>query len=556
LADGHRKVIGQLPTGGGKTFCFASITQRFIERQHAAGGVPRVLILVHRTELLKQARKSLLNLCGIVAHPIQAGTQWIPDAPVYVGMVESAHRRLAKLPPIGLVIIDEAHLNLFSKIHAEFPDAFFIGFTATPISANKKKPLKGLYSDIVCGPQISELIASGALCQNITVSPRDIVNRAELAIKNGEFDTEGMAQSYSKPKYVQNTVEAYRKHGYEAGRATKCLVFNVNIAHSLAVCEAFREAGYPCRHLDGTETPYRRSEVLRWFAETPDAILCNVAVLTAGFDEPTVETIIVNRATMSMPLWLQITGRGSRVTEFKRMFKIIDLGGNAITHGDWNADRNWSDLFHNPKKPKEAPQVAPCKSCPACDSILPAGIRVCPYCGYEYPSREEELEGELGDFVIVTRGIDVERLMQENANLKEYYTFFLIGRQLAAALRHELGPRGLTDEKAEFALREYHRLAKEWCAKSGKRWNAWHGERAKETLWAELAACFKDWVRPELRIPEDTPVSAQASDMPFIPPKPKSDIRSAQKPLPREPEPSPYRQSIPSIQTIQNLSTI
>lgn len=491
---------------------FSAITHRFMQK---SGG--RVLILVHRIELLRQARKSLDKFFGIPSHAIKAGTTWIPDVPAYVGMVESAHRRLAKLPPIGLVIIDEAHLNTFSKIHKAFPDAMFIGFTATPVSASKKHPMKELYSEIVTGPQISELIREGALCQNITISPREVVNRAELAIKGGEFDMEGMARTYKQPKYVKAAVEAYQKNGrHPDGSWMKALVFNVNVEHSRMVTEAFCAAGFPAAHLDGTETPYRRAEVLRWFHETPDAILCNCAVLTAGFDEPTVEMIVVNRATMSMPLWLQITGRGSRPTEFKNMFKILDLGGNAITHGDWNADRDWRDLFHNPKRPRERDQVAPCKSCPECDAIIPAGVRACPFCGYQYPGREEELEAELSDFVVVTRGIDVGALMQENAHRRQYFTFFNLGRRIAAQLFKQLGKKGLTDEKAEFALQEYFKLAQEWCRKNGKTWNRWHGEQARDTLYAELQERFA-WVRPEMRTPEPLPFRPSTSAPPPAP---------------------------------------
>ncbi|TAN17213.1 MAG: DEAD/DEAH box helicase [Chitinophagaceae bacterium] len=539
LASGHRKIICQLPTGGGKTVCFAAITDRYTRK--SAG---RVFILVHRIELLKQARRSLDKFFQIPSHAIKAGTRWIPDVPAYVGMVESANRRIAKLPPIGLVIIDEAHLNTFSKIHAAFPDAMFIGFTATPISANKKKPLKELYSEIVMGPQISQLIKEGALCQNITISPREVVNRAELAIKNGEFDMEGMARTYKQTKFVKGAVEAYKKHGqHPDGSWMKTLVFNVNVDHSKMVTQAFIDAGFPAAHLDGTETPYRRSEVLRWFSETPGAILNNCAILTAGFDEPSIEMIVVNHATMSITKWLQETGRGSRPTEFKSMFKILDLGGNAITHGDWNADRDWRNLFHNPKKPRERDQVAPCKSCPHCDAIIPAGVRKCPYCGYDYPSAEEELEKDLGEFVIVTRGINVEALMAENANRKKYYTFYNLGRRIAAQLLKQIGKKGLTDERTEFALQEYYKLAQEWCKKNGKAWNRWHGEQARETLYAELMERF-EWVRPEMRPHEPEP-------LPFKPPEPRR--------LPPPPEEKPRQQFelfTNTLQTLQKISSL
>ena len=96
-----------------------------------------------------------------------------------------------------------------------------------------------------------------------------------------------------------------------------------------------------------------RDEIVQWYKDTPNAILCNVAILTTGFDAPDTETVIMNRATLSMPLWLQCTGRGSRPSKNKQMFKILDLGENAITHGDWCDSRDWKLIFEKPPKFKQ-----------------------------------------------------------------------------------------------------------------------------------------------------------------------------------------------------------
>lgn len=482
LADSiakHRKVIGQLPTGGGKSIVFAAICDRFLNRN--PGG--RVLILVHRTELLKQARKTLLRAFSRESHPVKAGTRWIPDTQIYCGMVESAYKRLSRMPPVDLVIIDECHLNLFGKIHERFEDALIIGFTATPLSANKRKPLNDLYNDIVCGPQIAELIKAGALCQNMTIAPKEVVNRAELAVKStGEFDEQGMATSFKRAKYIKSCLTAYEQHA----RGTKTLIFNVNIEHSKAVMQAFVDAGYNAQHLDGTETNYQRAAILQWFHDTPDAILCNVAVLTAGFDEPSIETVIINRATNSMPLWLQMTGRGSRPHPGKTFFRIIDMGGNAITLGDWNADRDWKDIFLNPPKPGKG-GVAPCKSCPDCDAIVPSGTGKCPYCGHLWDHPEDDtLEEDLREFVVVTRGIDVQKMIEANAEKKQYYTFFQIGRKVAEKLKARLSGRALTEQDVRVALRECLALSEQWCRANSRPLNGWHRERATETLYKEL----------------------------------------------------------------------
>ncbi len=484
LASGVRKLIVQLATGGGKTIMFSAITNRYTQKSGKS-----VLILVHRKELLQQTRRTLFNAFSISAQIIIAGMRNIPSAPVYVGMVESVNKRIDQLQNIGMVIIDEAHLNIHYKMHQHFPTQFIIGFTATPLSANKKKPLKDYYEDIVCCVDIPDLIQQGALCQNITWAPKDVVERAALTVKNGEFDEGLMGMSFSKPKYVLNTIKAYEKWA----KGTKTIVFNVNIAHSQNVCQAFVGAGYECRHLDGEMSSLERDRILNWFKTTPDAILCNVAILTAGWDEPTIETVIMNRSTLSMPLWLQCCGRGSRPTPAKSAFTIIDMGSNAVPLRDWCEPRDWENIFFNPPK-KGEDGVAPSKNCPQCEAILPASKRICDYCGYVFPTKEEEAEQELSEFVVVTKGIDVGQIIERNKHRKEYYPFFNIGTQLAQHSRSTV-PH-MTNEIAEFILSKYDEKAKEWCKAVNKRYNQWHQERAREHLYSELAKIFKTWNNP------------------------------------------------------------
>lgn len=484
LAAGVRKIVLQLSTGAGKTVIFSAISQRYITKNQKS-----VLILVHRKELLQQTRRTLFTAYGISAQVIIAGMRTVPVAPVYVGMIESTIRRIPK--NIGLVIIDECHFAAFHKIHEHFTEQYIIGFTATPLCASKTKPLKMFYNDIVCGIDIPDLIKGGHLCQNITYAPKDTVDRKTLKIKNGEFDEGLMALQFKKPKYINNTIIAYEKWA----RGTKTIIFNVNIDHSIAVTNAF--SSYNCKHLDSTMPPEERTKILQWFKETPDAILNNVGILVAGFDEPSIETVIFNKSTMSMPMWIQCTGRASRPTESKSAFVIIDMGGNANIHGDWCDSRDWYDKFHNPPKKGDKDGIAPVKNCPECDAIIPSQSRICKHCGYEFPPAKEELEEELSDFVVVTKGIDVRRIIEDNRDKKEYYPFFKIGKDLARQAKNTIP--SMTDENAEFILDRYNELAQEWTKASGKKFNKWHQDKAKEHLFYELQNCFPKW-QPKISV--------------------------------------------------------
>jgi type I site-specific restriction endonuclease len=111
------------------------------------------------------------------------------------------------------------------------------------------------------------------------------------------------------------------------------------------VNEIFKKAGYNIRHLDNKNSASERKEILSWFSKTPDAILTSVSILTTGFDEPTVETIILNRATKSLTLYFQMIGRGSRVLPYKDSFHVIDMGNNVARFGMWDAPIDWKEIF-------------------------------------------------------------------------------------------------------------------------------------------------------------------------------------------------------------------
>jgi superfamily II DNA or RNA helicase len=493
LSSGKRKVVGQLATGGGKTISFAAIAQRYTSKSQKP-----VLILVHRQELLQQTFNTLYKAYGIIATIIDVDAKKIGNAPVYVGMCETVNRRMQNnpnyLPEIGLLITDECHIGNFSKLYDFFPSAYIIGFTATPLSAKKSDPLKNYFDEIVVGVDIHELIElwrednTVGLVPNKTYSTKNSVERSSLVVKGNDYDESQMAFEYSKAKHVQNTVTVYQQHA----EGSKAMVFNCNVEHSKLVTEAFLSAGYDCRHVDANSE--NRKAIFKWFKETPGAILCNVGIATTGFDEPTVETIIVNRSTMSLPLWLQMTGRGSRPYEGKTHFTILDLGNNAATHGDWSDPRDWHHIFHNPPKPREKQGVAPVKSCPECELILPVQAKTCPECGYAFPVKETEYDKAVVELQLITKNLNVEELVQRNSGYKDYYTLFQIGNNIATQAKYKV--QEITDDVFISLLTVYNEKAKEWCKIKGKRFNNWHQDTVKTHLSSQLSKVFPSWQMP------------------------------------------------------------
>lgn len=340
----NANLLFQLPTGGGKTIIFSEIAKRYIQKYKR-----KVLILTHRIELSQQTSEVLTSI-GISNKIINSEVKQLPNQTHYqcfTALVETLNNRLQEndefLEDIGLVIVDEAHNNSFRKIFHYFKDVNILGVTATPLSSNKKLPLYQIYNDLIVGESIKSLIEKGYLCDADTYTYE--VNLSSLRVgSNGEFTVSSHEQLYTQSVMLNKLIQAYEERALN----TKTLIFNAGILTSKAVYEAFSKKGYPIKHLDSTFSDRDRAEVLEWFRNTPNGILTSVSILTQGFDEPAVESIILNRATRSLTLYHQMIGRGSRVWKNKRRFQIIDLGNNLRRFGYWQTEIDWRHVFREP----------------------------------------------------------------------------------------------------------------------------------------------------------------------------------------------------------------
>lgn len=338
-------LLYQLPTGGGKTVIFSEIVRRYLSQNDK-----KVVVLTHRIELCKQTSKMLKGF-NVKNKIINSKIKEMPDQDEYscfVAMVETLKNRLnddiLKIDNVGLLIIDEAHFNSFRKLFSSFENCFILGVTATPLSSNVALPMHENYHELIVGDTIQNLIDKGFLARATTYSYDVGLSSLKVGI-NGDYTVKSSDDLYTNMVMQEKLLHAYT----EKSLGKKTLIFNNGINTSLYVYETFREAGYPIKHLDNTHNNEERKSILKWFKNTPDAILTSVGILTTGFDEPTVETIILNRATKSLTLYFQMIGRGSRKLENKSEFTVIDLGNNAARFGLWNDPINWQHIFKSPE---------------------------------------------------------------------------------------------------------------------------------------------------------------------------------------------------------------
>jgi len=336
-------LLYQLPTGGGKTVIFSEIVRRYLETFKK-----KVLVLTHRIELSKQTSKMLKEFG--VSNKIINSTAILDDQDdfnCFVAMVETLKNRLnddkLDISDIGLVIVDEAHYNSFTKIFKFFDESFILGVTATPLSSNIKLPMYENYQELFVGETIQHLIDHEYLASANLYSYNVGLTSLEVGA-NGDYTVKSSEDLYTNSDMLSKLVSAYE----ETAKGKKTLIFNNGINTSIQVFHAFKKAGYPIAHLDNTNTRAERELILKWFKKTPGAIITSVSILTTGFDEPTIEAIILNRATKSLTLYYQMIGRGSRVLNNKSTFDVIDLGNNFHRFGPWGADLDWEKMFRAP----------------------------------------------------------------------------------------------------------------------------------------------------------------------------------------------------------------
>jgi superfamily II DNA or RNA helicase len=365
FASGSKRVILCLPTGAGKTVIFSDIAAK------AAAKGKRVAILTHRRELLTQAGR--LNSCDIL-------------------MVETLNNQIKRGLDLGqydLLVIDEAHIGNFRKVLEGFK-GFVIGATATPVS---NPPLKDSYNDIVCPVGIESLIEQGWLAVPNTYAMHP-VDTSKLQTARGEYTEASLDDAFNRPKVYEGVVQEFLKGWADK----KAIVFCVNISATINTAEAFaKELGNGRVYaVHSKQSPQERTALIDQFTASTDGILVNCGIATTGFDCPDIEVVVINRATKSVALWLQMVGRASRRTSTKSAFTILDFGENVTRLGFWQEPRDWAQIFLHPKKQGEG--VAPVKDCPACGFVAYASARICANCGAEFPAAaktEAEILAEL-----------------------------------------------------------------------------------------------------------------------------------------------------------------
>lgn len=413
-----QRLLFALPTGGGKTACFSFIAKNFIKTYNK-----KVLVLAHRDELISQTASTLRKI-GVTVETVVSSKKSLNHlSHSYVAMVQTLRKRLQKdenfLNDVGLIIIDEAHILCHEEVFKYYPNAKILAVTATPTVLKKvsftkcsvcskiheeiteccnfetyeytrKFTLSEIYEEIILGCTISQLIYNDRLVRDVNYEIGGI-DRSALTIdaKTGDYDSKSTDEYFGQFDVVGN---------YEAiAKGKKTIVFCSSAKTNLIAYNSFIDAGYKnVKLFDSVNETENRKKVIEWFENTPDAILLNVNCFTTGFDCPSLECVILNRATLSLSLFLQMVGRGGRKCDsiYKPSFTVIDGGGNIGVHGKWSDEIDWESHFYgtNEKAKPKKEVLEQVKQCTECGAIHAKNAVECPQCGYSEKENETEIK--------------------------------------------------------------------------------------------------------------------------------------------------------------------
>lgn len=394
--------VAVLPTGAGKSLVLAKIASDAVQQWNG-----RVLILAHVKELLEQNADKVRRICPDIKVGLYSAGLKKRDTntPVLVAGIQSIYKRACDLDPFDLIVVDEAHLisksgdGMYRQFLADCkvinPHVRVIGLTATPFR---------LDSGMICSPDhflnhvcyeigIKELIRDGYLCPLVSKAG---INRADFSgvhVRAGEFVSEDVERLAGDDALVSAACAEIVE--LTADRRA-VLIFATSVAHGRQVVETLRNNhGIDCGFVTGQTAAEERDALLvRFRGDAPASLLesqplrflCNVNVLTTGFDAPRVDCVVMLRPTMSPGLLYQCVGRGFRLHPDKQNCLVLDFGGNIERHGP-------IDQIKPKEKQHRAGSEPPAKECEKCHALVACGYANCPECGHPFPPPDREAHG-------------------------------------------------------------------------------------------------------------------------------------------------------------------
>ncbi|TDN08750.1 DEAD/DEAH box helicase [Lactobacillus crispatus] len=363
LAAGNQGVLIVSPPGSGKSVVISEIAKLTVKK----GG--HVLFFVHRQELVKQIKDSFkqqgvdLNHCTILT----------------VGKVANRLNILAKP---DLIIVDESQhsrAKTYQKIFNYYSDVPRLGFTGSPWRLSGKG-FKDIYSAMVLGPTAKWLIENKKLAP-FTVYGYQLGDKSTLKSGSTGDYTKKSLNNYTKSIIHGDIVKSWLKFAKDR----KTIIYCHSTSFSKEVAQSFRDAGINAVHADAKTPESKRDKIMVDFKEGKIKILCNVDLVSEGFNVPDGSCVVLLRPTQSLVIYLQQSMRAMRYQPNKHAI-IIDQVGNFERFGLPDTDYKWTleDREKHPRKDSGSTEGLQIKTCPDCFAVIKAECVKCPICGHDF----------------------------------------------------------------------------------------------------------------------------------------------------------------------------
>lgn len=403
----YKRVIMLAPCGSGKTITSTSIINDSVKK----GNI--VWFIVHRKELLDQAVNTLKR-CDV------------PMDNVRVYMIQSLANRLNKIDEIpNFIIYDECQhctSKTYLRVTQEFPNAYFLGLTATPCRLSGK-PLGDIFQTMISAITADDLIKKGYLANYDYYAPKVSADFTKVKIKNGDYDTEEIEKVMDNKKIYGNIIEEYKK----LANNKKTIIYCASISYSKKIEKLFNDNGFSAKHFDGTTPKNERDQIIEDFRNNKIKILTNVDLIGEGFDVPDCECCLLLRPTQSLSLYIQQATRCLRPNKDKRAI-IIDFVGNVFRHSMPTENREWSLNQKITCQNKSGERDILTRQCRNCFKVYQGTNRICPYCGFDNGKTRKELKEEQKAELERIEKIEKKKRKEETRN-KSYEELVKIGYQ-------------------------------------------------------------------------------------------------------------------------------
>jgi len=380
IRAGNKRAVMVMPTGGGKSLCFAEIIRLALSKGN------KCLFLVHRRNLVEQFAETVKRHVGCDVGIIMSGHQADTDLPVQIATIQTFWRRL-NLEELqknkfffqaDVVMVDEAHTAVskrYSEVLKLYGDKIIIGCTATPMRADGRG-LGEIFDSLVNVVGVKELTDRGYLAPARYFVPPSQPDLTGIKIARGDYEVGELGKRMSEKKLIGDIVDNWLK----IAGGLKTIVFCVNVKHAIAVAEEFRRVGIAARHLSARSTDEEREQAFTDMDKGRLQVICNVALYIEGMDSPDISCVVMARPTKSLGLYRQACGRGLRPNGTATI--IIDHGGVVEEHGLLDEELVWSldgkeKAWKKTKKKENMPKVVQCIAC----NLVFTDASICPDCG-------------------------------------------------------------------------------------------------------------------------------------------------------------------------------